>query len=283
VTRPGHPTDPDKAPLAETLAVSRAHFGGYDVLATRIGAPSGWLPAAELAREGPPLEALLELALVRSASGRLDVGGSLLAEHIAWSLALRAVGTLLFGTRIPAMALDEVRFEIADGDTTITGAAFAGGAYGVAGDPRAGDPALAVLADEDALLARLREELEAHLRPGLEAIGAATGRPLSALWRGAGDRLAGAFLWLGDVVGMRARSWELGTRCMQGDGPLAVGAGFRVLEHAGIAEPTRNRRGCCLIYRAEGEDTCFTCPLTTEDERRRRLELRSAEAAADPA
>jgi hypothetical protein len=278
--RPGRPSDPDSAPLAETLAASRAHFGGYDVLATRVGAPPGWIPAAELAREGPALDALLELALVRSASGRMDIGGSLLAEHVAWSLALRAVGTLLFGTRIPAMAPGEVRFEIADGDTTITGTAFAGGAYGVAGDARAGHEALALLADEDALLACLRDELEAHLRPLLETIGAATGRPLSALWRGAGDRLAGAFLWLGDVVGMRERAWELGTRCMQGDGPLAVGAGFRVLEHAGIAEPTRNRRGCCLIYRADGQATCFTCPLTTEAERRRRLELRAAESAA---
>ena len=74
-----------------------------------------------------------------------------------------------------------------------------------------------------------------------------TGRPLRALWRSAGDRLGGAFLWLGEVVGMRERAWDLGARCMQADGPLAVGAGFRVLEHAGIAEPTRNRRSCCLI------------------------------------
>ena len=63
---------------------------------------------------------------------------------------------------------------------------------------------------------------------------------------------------------MRERAWDLGARCMQGAGPLAVGAGFRVLEHAGIAEPTRNRRGCCLIYRVAGNDTCFTCPLTAE-------------------
>ena len=119
-----------------------------------------------------------------------------------------------------------------------------------------------------------------HLAPLLEAIGAATGRPLGALWRSAGDRLGGAFLWLGEVVGMRERAWDLGARCMQSGGPLAVGAGFRVLDHAGIAEPTRNRRGCCLIYRVAGNDTCFTCPLTTEGERRARLQARAAAAAA---
>ena len=126
---------------------------------------------------------------------------------------------------------------------------------------------------------RLHDELEAHLEPLLEAISAATGRPLRALWRSAGDRLGGAFLWLGEVVGVRERAWELGTRCMQAGGPLAVGAGFRVLEHAGIAEPTRNRRSCCLIWRAEGQDTCFTCPLTSEAERCARLEARAAAAA----
>ncbi len=79
---------------------------------------------------------------------------------------------------------------------------------------------------------------------------------------------------------MRERAWDLGTRCMQAGGPLAVGAGFRVIEHAGIAEPTRNRRSCCLIYRAEGQGTCFTCPLTTDGERRARLEARADALAA---
>ncbi len=158
---------------------------------------------------------------------------------------------------------DRVWLELAAGDTTITGVAFTGGAYG---DPQA---------DDAALIARLHAELEAHLAPLLEAIAAATGRPLTALWRSAGDRLGGAFLWLGEVAGMRERAWALGAQAMVGGGgPLAVGAGFRVLEHAGIAEPTRNRRSCCLIWRAEDSDTCFTCPLTTDAERRVRLEAR---------
>ena len=184
---------------------------------------------------------------------------------------MRAVGTLLFGGRIPAMAPDEVAFELAAGDATITGVAFAGGAYGIAGDARAGDPSLVVLADEDALLARLHEELHAHLgrcsrrsprRPGGRC--ARCGAAPATGW--AARSCGSARSW-----GMRERAWDLGTRCMQAGGPLAVGAGFRVIEHAGIAEPTRNRRSCCLIWRAEGQDTCFTCPLTTDGERRARL------------
>jgi hypothetical protein len=270
------PAAGDDAALAQTLAAARAHFGGYDVLGTRLGAPEGWHPATGLVHAGPGLDDLLATATATTGSGRADIGATLLAEGYAFALALRAVGTLLFGTRIPAMAPAEVRLEFAAGETTIIGVAYAGGAYGVAGDPCAGDPSLVLVPDEHALLARLHAELQDHLEPLLAAIAAASGRPLRALWRSAGDRLGGAFLWLGEVVGMRERAWELGTRCMQGDGPLAVGAGFRVLEHAGIAEPTRDRRGCCLIYRAPGNATCFTCPLTSEASRRERLATRAA-------
>jgi hypothetical protein len=178
------------------------------------------------------------------------------------------------------MAAHEVRLEVAAGTAAITGVAFAGGAYGIAGDAAAGDPSLVLLPDEDALLDRLHEELREHLAPLVEAVAAATDRPLRALWRSAGDRLGGAFLWLGEIVAQRDRAWNLGTRCMQRSGPLAVGAGFRMLEHAGIAEPTRNRAGCCLIWRANDTATCFTCPLTTEGERRARLEARAAAGVA---
>lgn len=277
--RPLPPSDLDAAPLAETLAAARARCGGHDVLAVRLGAPDGWRAATELTGRGATLDDLLARATQASGTGRADIGGTLLAESYAWALTVRSVGTLLVGRRVPAMALDEVRLQFAAGDVTITGVALAGGAYGVTGDARAGDPSLVVLPDEDALLERLHEELRTHLAPVLEAIARATDRPLRALWRSAGDRLGGAFLWLGEVVGMRDRAWELGTRCMQLGGPLAVGAGFRVIEHAGIAEPTRNRAGCCLIWRADDTATCFTCPLTTEAERRARLEARARTAA----
>ena len=281
--RPLPPADAEASPLGQTLAAARAHFGGHDVLGTRLLAQEGWLPATERIHPGPAVDDLVARATATSQTERADIGGTLLAEGYAWALAVRAVGTLLFGELVPAMAPDEVWIELAAGDATITGVAFAGGAYGIAGDPRAGDPSLVVLADAAALLACLHEELRAHLAPLLATISDATGRPLRALWRSAGDRLGGAFLWLGEVVGVRERAWDLGTRCMQASGPLAVGAGFRVLEHAGIAEPTRNRRSCCLIWRADGQGTCFTCPLTPEADRRARLEARALAASAQQA
>jgi len=280
VTGPPSPPDAEASPLGDTFAAARAHFGGHDVLAARVVAPAEWTPAIRVTADGPLLDDLLARATAASGTGRADIGATLLAEGYAWGLAVRAVGALLFGRRIPAMGPGDVALEFGAADTTVTGAAFTGGAIGVAGDAREGDPSLAVVADEDALLARLHEELGAHLEPLLVALSARSGRPLLALWRSAGDRLGGAFLWLGEVAGVRERAWELGTRCMDRNAPLAVGAGFRVLEHAGIAEPTRNRRSCCLIWRAEEGQTCFTCPLTSEAERRARLEARAAAAAA---
>ena len=277
--RPRRATDPDGAPLAQTLAAARAHFGGHDVLAARLGAPDGWLAPVELTHASPALDDLLARATATTGTDRADIGGTLLAESYAWGLAIRAVGTLLFGRRIPAMAHDEVLLELAAGDTTITGVAYAGGAYGIEGDACTGDRSLVLLPDEDALLRRLHDELQAHLQAPLGAIAEITGRPLRALWRSAGDRLGGAFLWLGEVIGVRETAWELGTRCMNAGGPLGVGAGFRVIKHAGIAEPTRNRRGCCLIWRADGRETCFTCPLTTDAERRARLAARGQRGA----
>ncbi len=279
--RPLPPSDLEAAPLGATLAAARGRFGGHDVLAARLGTPHGWLAATDLTAGATTLEDLLARATHATRTCRADIGGTLLAEGYAWALSVRAVGTLLVGRRIPALAPHEVRLQFAAADATITGVAFAGGAYGVAGDTHTGDPSIVVLPDDEALLERLHEELRAHLAPLLAAIAAATGRPLGALWRSAGDRLGGAFLWLGELIAERERAWELGTRCLQREGPLAVGAGFRVIEHAGIAEPTRNRAGCCLIWRAEAGTTCFTCPLTTEAQRRARLEAR-AQAAAPP-
>jgi hypothetical protein len=274
--RPTAPQDPDGAPLAGTLAAVRAHFGGHDVLSTRVTPQPGWLHAADLLAGGSALDELLARAIAATATDRADIGGTLLVESYAWALTVRSVGTLLFADRIPSLAPDDVWFELAMADTTVTAAALTGGAFGIAGDPGGDDPALVLLDSPAALLAQLHTELQQHLEPLLRLVRAATGRPLTALWRSAGDRLAGAFLWLGEVAGMRERAWRLGTETMAaGQGPLAVGAGFRVLEHAGIAEPTRNRRGCCLIWRAEGGETCFTCPLTTEAERCARLAARA--------
>ncbi len=57
-------------------------------------------------------------------------------------------------------------------------------------------------------------------------------------------------------------------------------AGFRVLEHAGRTEITRVRRSCCLAWRTGDGSTCFTCPRTSDAERRERMQTAAASEAA---
>ena len=204
-------------PLGETLAAARAHFGGHDVLAARVLAPAGWLPAARghgagrrARRPAGARDARRQRHRARGhrrdAAGRgLRLGPRRARRRDA---AVRPAGSRPWtATRSP--------LELAAGDTTITGVAFTGGAIGIAGDPRAGDPSLVLRAPTRTRCspACTRSSRRTSSRCS-SALSARTGRPLRALWRSAGDRLGGAFLWLGEVVGMRERAWELGTRCM---------------------------------------------------------------------
>ena len=226
--------------------------------------PTAGCPRASIVCAGPALDDLLaQVRRRRRGTGRADIGGTLLAEGYAWALAVRAVGTLLFGDADPG---DRARRDGArvrrrrhdDHRPRLRGRRLRRRRATRAPATRARRRAPTRTRCSRACTRSSRRTSSRCSRRSPRA----TGRPLRALWRSAGDRLGGAFLWLGEVVGMRERAWELGARCMQSGGPLAVGAGFRVLEHAGIAEPTRNRRGCCLIWRVAGSDTCFTCPLT---------------------
>lgn len=247
-------------PLAATLAAARERLGGFDLLATRIGRPDGWRPAPEVHVPGPAFDELLAHQVRSTTTDRADIGGTWLIEGYSWALAVRGVGVLLLGDQVPHMPRDETYLDVSE-ESGITAMAFPGDVYDDA--------------DDDALLACLRSEIETHLEPLIATTAAATDRAETALWRSAGDRLGGAFLWLGEVLGMRDRAWGLGTLCLSAGGRLASQAEFRVIEHAGITEPTRNRLGCCLLYRTGEHDTCFTCPLTPEHERLERLAART--------
>jgi FhuF 2Fe-2S C-terminal domain len=269
-----HPDDPG-APLERSIAAVRERLGGHDLLALRIGRPAGWLDAPGLATSPSDLDDLLRRTGAGLGTDRADVAAMRLAEAYAWALAMRAVAILLVAGRVPAMGARSCRLEASGPNGDITAVAVGGRCWVLPGDPLVAHASADPVADEDALLQRIGGDMREHLDLLLAPLASLSGRPVRALWRGAGDRLAGAFLWLGEMLGERDRAWALGVRCLRMAGPLDAGAGFRVLEHAGIAEPTRNRRSCCLLYRVAGAQTCFTCPLTTEEERRRRLAARA--------
>lgn len=245
------------------------------VFDARVGNVDGasWCAAQELVGGGEMLAVLLDRAAHDAQTARLDIAGSWFAEAYAWTLAGRAVAALLTDRRLPRLDVANVRMRFDDEQFWAAEVAFVRpDVLGLADDPAAASEDLQIVADADGLLRRLHEDLRDHLAGLFEVINARTRRPRRALWRGAADQLAGAFLWGGEALGRRDEAWALGERCMALHGELAVPPGYRVIHHAGLAEATRTRHSCCIAWRGGDKTTCFTCPLTTDADRRQRMQ-----------
>lgn len=266
---------PSTSPLADTMARARAcsYDGSFDFGAVVGELPDGrWVPATGIVGGGRELERLLDHVREHAGTERLDIAATWLCGKHAWALAAPAVAALLLDARVPDLSADNVSLQIPPGAYLAADVAFSTGrCAALAIDAAVGHPDLTAVATLDDLLARLREGLEAHLAPLVDALNRMTRRPRSALWGAAGDALAFAFLYAGEAIGDRRRAWSIGERCLTAGSPLDVPAGFRVLEHAGRAEVTRVRRSCCLAWRTGNGTACFTCPLTGEAERHTRM------------
>jgi ferric iron reductase protein FhuF len=113
--------------------------------------------------------------------------------------------------------------------------------------------------------------VNAHLAPLVARLNRLARRPERALWRGAADRVAGAFLWIGEQLGARERSRAL-ARGAVGSAP-ELEAKVRIQRVGSGAGETHVhlRHGCCLYYRVPGAPKCIGCPLVTDAERARRV------------
>lgn len=143
--------------------------------------------------------------------------------------------------------------------------------HALAGDPAAHHPDAVVADGEDELLVLLNASLvRDHLGPIVEHLNALSGRPRAALWRSAADRLAGAFLWLGERMGCEPRASELARRALGFGPPLAGRVRTQPVRAQGRTRHVTLRDGCCLYYRVPGATMCLSCPLMDEGERARR-------------
>lgn len=204
----------------------------------------GWATPQELA--GPRLQEALDWCGASLGTDRRDIQGQRLVEIVAWYLALPAAGALLTGGRFPDLRTGNVRVWIGDDPP---------GGIGTALREQGAHPA-----DEAACVAGLRAALIEHLAPLVDAVNAATRRPASALWRGMRDRVAGAFVWVGEQTGLSERCGELARAAVAG--PVELRTLDEQLLHV--------REGCCLYYRCDAGTKCLSCPLL-DDEARRRL------------
>jgi Ferric iron reductase FhuF-like transporter/FhuF 2Fe-2S C-terminal domain len=256
------------SPLTDTLA-PLAELGVH----TRLGASEGdgWVPADRLAHDPDALrEALAE---IRGALGtdRDDVCAAQLVELWTWLVAAPAAAALVGGGRLPDVGSGNVllraRGGLADWRAGLRSRRF----HALPGDPDSKHPDAVPAADEHELLRRLGAMLvRAHLAPLVERLNRIARRPERALWRGVADRVAGAFLWIGDELGERERSRSLARGAVESAPELE--ARIRIQHVRSGPDETRVhlRHGCCLYYRVPGGVKCIGCPLVSDEERARR-------------
>jgi ferric iron reductase protein FhuF len=111
----------------------------------------------------------------------------------------------------------------------------------------------------------------AELQPLVERVNELSRRPRSALWRGAGDRVAQALILAGEEAGEPKRGRRAAGRALSVPGPLAGLLRIERLVVEGQLELLHVRNGCCLWHRVPGEPKCSSCPLLDPAERGPRL------------
>jgi hypothetical protein len=258
-----------RTPLADTLA-PLSDLG----VETQLGVPEGdgWVGAGRLVEDDDELRAALAEIAGNLGTDRDDVCAAQLIELWTWLVAAPAAAGLVVGERLPDVSSGNVvlRAEggLADWRVGLRRPRF----HALPGDPDARHPDAVPAADEGELLGRLGAMLvNAHLAPLVVALNRLARRPERALWRGAADRVTGAFLWIGDQLGARERSRAL-ARGAVGSAP-ELGAKVRVQRIGSGRDETHVhlRHGCCLYYRVPGAPKCIGCPLVTDAERARRV------------
>jgi hypothetical protein len=256
------------SPLADTL-VPLSELG----VETRLGASEGdgWVAAGRLVEDGDELRAALAQIAGNLGTDRDDVCAAQLIELWTWLVAAPAAAALVAGGRLPDVSSGNVLLRaqggLADWRAGLRRPRF----HALPDDPDRRHPDAVPAADEREQLGRLGAMLvNAHLAPLVATLNRVARRPERALWRGAADRVAGAFLWLGEQLGARGRARARGRGT--GSAPQ-LEAKVRIQRVGSGADETHVhlRHGCCLYYRVPGAPKCIGCPLVTDAERVRRV------------
>lgn len=133
-----------------------------------------------------------------------------------------------------------------------------------------------------ALCAWMRGELEAHFETVVQSLNAACGLSKGALWRLAGDSVAGQFLDVGQRLGREMAAREDALRILKHPGSPFANKEMHFFEIA-FPDPKqpektlftrayRARGGCCRWYTAAPGNFCTTCVLRSDAGRRAAIE-----------
>ena len=272
---------------APVLAVTLARVVAFDLEqpAAKIGdLEPGWFRAADLLRpDTPHLDEGLARSVARYPGAERRVAGAFFIGHYVWYLAAAAIACYLAERRVPDLAAENVALryttfmweeEGESGEGERLDLRFLSGHFAaLPTDPAATHSDALLLPDEAALRDWLRQRLEKHLAPVIEAISSRTRLGRRAQWNLAADSLAALYLHTGENLGDKAQGCAEGLALVKAIGsPLRnPHTGYITLDYQGHCETFRTRSGCCLYYRLEPGNNCTTCILRPEAERNQRL------------
>ncbi len=273
-------TDSDpSAPLAATLA--RVAALDPHTFAADLGDPApGWFPATALCASDSAwlAEGLAHATRLYPAAER-RVAGAFFVGHYAWYLAGAAICTYLAERRVPDLTLDNVALRYGtytwqagdqSGEAETINVRFVHGHFAaLADDPAAAHSDALVLPSTHALRDWLREALEQHMAPLIDAIYASTRLGKRAQWNLVADSCARLFQHAGQHVGDQSRGCAEGLAFIQSPtSPMCAShTRYLTLECNGHRDTFVERGGCCLYYRVEPGHNCSTCPLRPAEER----------------
>jgi hypothetical protein len=262
------------SPAADAYARLTEVYPGLRVHEAGPGEPlpsgDGWVLASGLAEGGAVLDEFLawdEAQIVRDygREGRSDVVATFGLHRYAWPACLLITIPWFLSRRVPLLTPDQVAYRRTEGRMAVRITRFAC----LPEDPAALLPGALVVPDEEALRLSVREAVAGQLGPVLGGFGPRMRRRGRALWGMATDEVVESLWYIGGRLGEDERVRTELARLLPGTTSPYVGTpGFRELTGpCGEALPTRDRVSCCLFYTLRPEDTCVTCPRTSDPER----------------
>lgn len=265
---------PARSAVADTYARLTGVFPGLSVMELEPGeaAPqdAGWVAVAGLAEGGADLDAFLawdEAQVIEDhgQQARPDVVASFGLHRYAWPACLLITLPWFLERRVPRFPVEHVTFQRTLGRMAVRTGEFAC----LPDDPAAGLPGARVVPDEEALRAEVRAAVAEHLEPVLGGFGPRMRRRGRALWGMATDEIVESLWYIAGLLGEEQRAMsELELLLPGATRPYAGSAAFRELTGPnGESLPTRDRVSCCLFYTLRPEDTCATCPRTSDPDR----------------
>lgn len=276
------PTPPVPAtppwPLADAYARTTAVLPDFTVTPLAPAQPlpegDGWITAAALAAGGEGLDAFLardEAQVVRDHGrpARPDVIASFGLHRYAWPACLLITAPWFLQRRVPRYPVTDVSYDRTRGPMAF--AVRPGPFACLPRDPAASHPGARVVPDEEALRAEVRDAIAEHLEAVLAGFGPRTRRRGRALWGMVTDDVVEGLWYLGELRGgaeRRRAEQELRLLLPGATRPYVGSAAFRELTGPnGEPLPTRDRASCCMYYTLDPEDTCVTCPRTSDADR----------------